>query len=134
MAKGEVETTIARSAEEVWARVGDYGDVSWIPNATSATVDGDIRTVQIGGRETKQRLLNYDEEGRTYSYVLANEIILDNGEKAKGVAATITVVPDGPSQSRLIWGWDAEGDEVSATHATFYGGIIAQVKADLEGS
>jgi hypothetical protein len=132
MAKGEVETTIAKSADEVWAYVGDVADVSWIPKATSAVVEGDIRTVQIGGRETKQRILNHDDEARTYSYVLANEIILDNGEKAKAVEATITVVPVDDTSSRLIWGWDAEGDSVSETHAVFYGGIIEKVKGDLE--
>jgi len=133
MAKGEVETTIAKSADEVWAYVGDVADVSWIPNAHSAVVEGDIRTVQMGERETKQRILNHDDEGRTYSYVLANEILLDDGRKAPAVASTITVAPVDDSSSRLIWAWDAEGDAVSSMHATFYGGIIEKVKGDLEG-
>ena len=45
MAKGTVETSIDRSADDVWKVVRDFGGLAdYMPGIDKCTVDGDVRT------------------------------------------------------------------------------------------
>jgi len=134
MPMGKAEITIDRSADEVWGRIGNFADASWVPGMERFETDGDIRTTWIGGREIKQRLLAHDDETRSYTYVLASEVRLPDGELAKAVEATISVDPEGPTSSRVTWAYETDGDSVSETHRVFYGGLLAQVKDTIESA
>jgi len=133
MAKGAAEVVIDRPADEVWARVGNFADPSWIPTVDWSEVDGDLRTTRERGHESQQRLVAHDDEARTLSYVLASEVRLPDGQLAK-VSATISVTPEGPSSSRMSWGYDTGPDDTHGQIGDFYGSILATLKQTLEGT
>jgi len=125
------EVTIDKPADEVWAVIGDFGNVSWIPNTKSVQLDGDIRTFQLGDRIVKHRLVRHDDAARSYTYALAD--VPESGNAVQAVEATISVVPNGPSASTVSWTSDTEGRSgTSQTLGAFFRGILDQLKNQLE--
>ena len=132
MPGAQAEATIESSADRVWARIGNFGDVSWVPNAQSCEVDGDVRTVRMGeDRVVKQRLLRHDDAARSYSYALASEVVLDSG-RVLHVDATISVAPDGDTASTVVWSFETDDPAVADTHGAYFQGILDQLKDELE--
>jgi hypothetical protein len=96
------EKVIARAADEVWGRVGDFGDVSWIPGSGSCLVEGDERTITMpSGFGIVHQLLELDDEARTYRYRLASALDLSAlygpGHAVTHLHARLRVEPAGPS-------------------------------------
>ncbi len=92
---------------KVWARIGQFYDVSWHP-AIKATVSsegdkpGSERRLDLGGPVLWEALISHDNAAMRYQYR-----ILDNGENQKVVpvthyVATIQVKPDGQG-SEVLW-------------------------------
>ena len=48
MGEARAEITINRSADDVWATVGNFGDVTWMPGVETSELDGDDRVVRHG--------------------------------------------------------------------------------------
>ena len=138
MAKARAETTIAKPADEVWGRIRDFVDVSWIPNTESSWMEGDERHVKMQSMSTEvvQRLVDHDDEGRTYSYGLPRPIdlesILGPGHVVEKIDATITVTPSGDSESYVTYDVDTEDFMVDHVHEE-YQGALDNLKALLEG-
>jgi hypothetical protein len=137
--KARAETVIERPAEAVWARIRDFGDVSWVPNTASCRVDGDVRTITMdrGGFEVAERLLELDEEKRSQTYNLARPLdvsaIFGPDFKADHLLATLAVTPEGASSSRVTWDiFDAVDELLAGTHAE-YQAALDHLKAELEG-
>ena len=133
MTGAHAEVTINRPADEVWTLIGDFGNLSWLPNATSLRLDDDIRTFQLGESVVKHRLLRCDDSARSYTYALASGVTPELGEVMHAVEATISVIPHGPSASTVTW--SSETDErkgSSETLGAFFQGILDHVKSLLE--
>ena len=140
MPEGVAETTIARSADEVWAVIGDFGDVSWVPNTESCTVVDDVRYIRMVGLdvEVNERLLDEDAEARLHTYCLAGEVDLQSvlGPGAvvseRDLVATLKVTPTGEATSHVTW-------ELAAPEVMFkgayeeYQAALESAKARLEG-
>ncbi|NOT12160.1 MAG: SRPBCC family protein [Methylococcaceae bacterium] len=76
--KAEQEITINAPAEKVWALIKDYGDMSWLPEVKSVTVDkgntkGSIRVLTLQNGETiTEELKKYDESKMSYAYKITD--------------------------------------------------------------
>src|SRR3954465_972907 len=64
------EVRIRRSADELWAWVGDPARLAeWWPGITACVVDGDNRTITMGsGLPMPERLLTIDRLQRRFQY------------------------------------------------------------------
>ena len=138
MAKARAEQTIDRPADVVWARIRDFGDVTWVPNTASCRLDGDVRTIKMQGRdfEVKERLLGHDDANRACTYDLAEPIDLEAvfgpGFKATHLLATLSVTPKGESSSTVTWDiHDAADALLAGTHAE-YQAALDHLKVLLE--
>ena len=128
MADGKVEVEIARSPEDVWALVGDFGGLGdWMPGIDACELDGDVRKLQTMGMEIHERLVSHDDEARTTSYS-----IVQGPMPIEHHLATIAVEPSGEG-SRLTWSYEVRPDEMAAAFAPIYEGSVQAVKAQLEG-
>lgn len=126
---------IDKPATEVWALIGNFGDLSWIPNVESLHLDGDIRTFQLGRSVVRHHLLSHDDATRSYTYALASDVTRSPGEAEATTAATISVIPDGPSASTVTWSSETqERKGSSAGLSAFFQGILDHVKIQLEHS
>jgi carbon monoxide dehydrogenase subunit G len=133
------EATIARPADEVWSRIRDFGEVSWIPGVASCTVEGDVRTVTMQGVNfsISQRLLSADEARRRYTYCFDGDLDLQPlfgpGAVVREFEATLAVTPAGPQSSIVSYDLETSAEFfVDAVHAE-YQGAVDSLKAELEG-
>jgi carbon monoxide dehydrogenase subunit G len=128
VATGTTEVDIARSADEVWAIVGDFGGLAgWMPGIESCTVDGDVRTIAMSGMEIGERLVRRDEAGRALVYSIASgPAPVDHHE------ATITVTPAGAG-SHVTWAVDVEPESMLPLFTQIYQQSLDALKAHAEG-
>ena len=135
--KRRAETVINKPADEVWARVRDFGDISWIPNHGACVVDGDDRKVSkpAWGFVLVQRLVEHDDERRTYSYTLPNEVnfesLLGPGRIVRVIDGTLTITPKGKSESVVTYDVETEDFLIEGPHAE-YQSALDSLKAELE--
>ena len=76
MSSFKIQETYEASADEVWKRVGDFADMSWMPGVESCEVDGEgvgsVRKVGMpGGTSVEETLEAHDEATRSLSYSIA---------------------------------------------------------------
>jgi hypothetical protein len=122
----------------VWARVRDFGDVTWIPPARECRVEGDLRTVVVPGVDMVlvQRLAHHDDEQRTYTYTLPAPLdltrVLGPDAMVNLLDGTLTVTPQGEDASFVTWEVDTEEFLVESTHEEYQRGLDT-LKAELEG-
>ncbi len=137
--KKRAEGVINRNADEIWARIGNFGNVTWIPGSQQehCRMDGNIRTL---GRDTwkfslVQRLVECDDKRRTYSFDLPDPLDLESlagpGKIVRVLNATLAVTPITDTQSRVTWDVETEDFLVNGTHAE-YQNAIDTLKAELE--
>ena len=84
--KARAEQTINQPADVVWARIGKFDDISWVPNTDTCTVVDGVRTITMKGMdgfELKQWLVEQNDETRTLRYELAKEFDLSVGLRAR---------------------------------------------------
>ena len=138
MVAARAEKTILRSADDVWARIGDFGDLSWVPGVESVALEGDERSIRMRGLSITnvQRLLSHDDASRSYSYCVAGELdlssVLGPGKVMRHLEATLTVTPTGALSSNVTHDVDTEEFLVEGTRAE-YQRALDSVKAELEG-
>jgi hypothetical protein len=127
MADGRFEVEIARSPDDVWALVGDFGGLGdWMPGIDSCELDGDVRKLQTMGMEIHERLVSRDDTDRTIAYsIVHGPMPLDHP------LATISVAPSGDG-SVLTWAYEVMPDEMGAAFGPVYEGSVQAVKAQLE--
>jgi hypothetical protein len=130
LASARAETVIDRSADDVWGRIRDFSDVSWILKTDSSRMEGDLRSVRMKGATTEvdQQLLAHDDADRTYTYRMATVLDLSAargpGAVADHLRATITVTPIDESSSTITW--DVE------THDFMAAGVSAEYQRSLD--
>ena len=126
MGEARAEITIDRSADDVWAKIGNFGDLMWMPGIESCELDGDDRILGMFGMRIVERQLARDDEGRSLTYG-----IVDGDMKPEVHRATITVMPAG---SGSFVTWDVETDDAMVeVMQGAYSGALAALKEQLEG-
>lgn len=125
MGEARAEITIDRSADEVWAKVGNFGELTWMPGIETCELDGDDRILGMFGMRIVERQFARDDEARTLTYG-----IVDGDMKPEVHRATITVMPAG---SGAFVTWDVETDDAMVeVMQGAYGGALAALKDQLE--
>ena len=136
------EATINRPAGDIWARIGNFTDISWIPGSEEAraTMDGDLRTVRRDswdkiGFSLTQRLTNHDDALYTYSYALpapvSFEKIVGRDLTAHAIDGTLKVTPLSVTSSHVTWELETEDFLIEGAFAE-YQKALDTVKAQLE--
>jgi carbon monoxide dehydrogenase subunit G len=126
MGEARAEITIDRSADDVWEKIGNFGDLMWMPGIESCELDGDDRILGMFGMRIVERQLARDEEGRSLTYG-----IVDGDMKPEVHRATITVMPAG---SGSFVTWDVETDDAMVeVMQGAYTGALAALKEQMEG-
>ena len=126
MGEARAEITIDRSADDVWEKIGNFGDLMWMPGIESCELDGDDRVLGMFGMRIVERQLARDEEGRSLTYG-----IVEGDMKPEVHRATITVMPAG---SGSFVTWDVETDDAMVeVMQGAYTGALAALKEQLEG-
>jgi carbon monoxide dehydrogenase subunit G len=125
MGEARAEITIDRPADDVWAVIGNFGDLMWMPGIESCELDGDDRILGMFGMRIVERQLARDEEGRSLTYG-----IVDGDMKPEVHRATITVMPAG---SGSFVTWDVETDDAMVeVMQGAYTGALGALKEQLE--
>jgi hypothetical protein len=139
MEKRRAETVIAKSADEIWARVGDFGDISWIPNVEEWTFDGESRRITRKAWDfvLVQHLDNYDAANHTYTYSLpaplSFESLIGPGKIVNTLTGTLAVTPKGADESVVTWDIETEDFLIDGVQAE-YQNALEVLKAELEGA
>jgi hypothetical protein len=125
MGEARAEITIDRPADEVWAKLGNFGDLSWMPGVETCELDGDDRILGMFGMRIVERQLARDDENRTYTYG-----IVEGDMKPEVHRATVTVMPAG-SGSFVTWDVETDDNMVEVMQGA-YTGALAALKEQLE--
>jgi mxaD protein len=125
MAAGAVDVTVAATPDEVWAKVGSFGEVDkFFPGIESFRVEGDDRIIGMFGMEIRERLLSRDDVTRTITYSVVDGVPIESH------TATISVEPDGEG-SKVTWAYDVEPAEMAPIFGDTYKGALAAVEASF---
>ncbi len=110
MASLHKDILIDAAPDRVWAAVRDFGAVHTrlAPGfVTDARLDGDARIVTFAnGNVAREQLVDCDEARRRLVYAIANE-------RVKHYSASVQVLADGETRSRLIWIVDVLPNEMA---------------------
>jgi carbon monoxide dehydrogenase subunit G len=127
MGSGKAEIDIDKSADDVWAVIGDFGGVvGWMPGIESCRVEGENRILRTMGMTITERLVSKDDAVRALTYSIADGAPVESHE------AVITVTPTGDT-SHVTWVVDATPDEMADLMATIYQQALDALKAHVEG-
>jgi hypothetical protein len=126
MGEARAEITIDRSADDVWAVIGNFGELTWMPGVETCELDGDDRILGMFGMRIVERQLARDDEDRTLTYG-----IVDGDMKPEVHRATITVMPAG-SGSFVTWDVETDDNMVEVMQGA-YTGALGALKERLEG-
>ncbi len=125
MGEARAEITIDRPADDVWAVIGNFGELTWMPGVETCELDGDDRVLGMFGMRIVERQLARDDEDRTLTYG-----IVDGDMKPEVHRATITVMPAG---SGSFVTWDVETDDAMVeVMQGAYTGALGALKEQLE--
>ena len=126
MGEARAEITIDRPADDVWAVIGNFGELTWMPGVETCELQGDERILGMFGMRVVERQFSRDDEARTLTYG-----IVDGDVKPEVHRATITVMPAG---SGSFVTWDVETDDAMVeVMQGAYTGALAALKEQLEG-
>ena len=126
MGHGEAAIDIDRSADEVWAVIGDFGGIGdWMPGIDSCRVEGEDRILEMMGMVITERLVSKDDGGRVLTYSITE------GAPVETHQGVITVTPTGTT-SHVTWDVDATPDEMTDVMATIYQQSLEALKKHVE--
>jgi len=126
MGKGTAEIDIARSPDQVWSVIGDFGGIGgWMPGIESCRVEGDDRILEMMGMTITERLVARNDAGRAITYTIAD------GAPVESHQAVITVHPAGDT-SRVTWDVEANPDEMADLMTTIYQQALEALKTHVE--
>jgi carbon monoxide dehydrogenase subunit G len=112
--------------ENVWAAVRDFGAVHRLAPGfvTDARLDGDARIVTFhNGMVARELFVDCDEARRRLAYAII-------GERVQHYSASVQVVGDGPTRSRMIWIVDVLPNEIAPyISGQMDQGVLAMQKA-----
>jgi carbon monoxide dehydrogenase subunit G len=124
--QGQAAIDIDRSADEVWAVIGDFGGIGdWMPGIDSCRVEGEDRILEMMGMVITERLVSKDDGARVLTYSITE------GAPVETHQGVITVTPTGPT-SHVTWDVDATPDEMADVMATIYQQSLEALKKHVE--
>ena len=126
MGEARAEITIDRPVDDVWAVVGNFGDLTWMPGVEKSELEGDDRIISMFGMRIVERQLNRDEEACILAYG-----IVDGDMKPEHHEATITVAEEGAG-SHVTWDVVTD-DAMTEVMQGAYQGALQALKEKLEG-
>jgi mxaD protein len=130
------EIVIDRRPEEVWAILGDLGEVTrWVPGVTSARIEGMRRicTLEEGG-EIHEEIADFSDERRRYGY---EQTVHPLGFRRS--VGSLAVEPHANGSSRVLWNAELEfADPAQETQflgmlEQGYAGALQRLKEVVEG-
>jgi carbon monoxide dehydrogenase subunit G len=128
MASGKAEASIAKSPDEIWKVLSDFGGLAdYMPGIDSCTVDGDVRTVGTMGIEVKEQLRELDNDQRRLVY----SVIASPMDNLVSHLATISVDAEGTG-THLTWEVAVEPDELLGLFLPIYEGSVKSLKEKFE--
>lgn len=121
-------TRIARSVDDVWAVVSDFGGIgAWFPGVESCSFDGTDRTVGTMGIEIVERLGVNDPDLHRLQYSIVGGAMTPEHH-----LATIDVIEDGDG-ALVIYSCDLLPDEAKELIDPVYAGAAEALRNHLEG-
>ena len=123
------ELRIARSAEELWAIVGDPARLAeWFPGVSSCTVEGDDRVVTTdAGLSMPERLLTVDRLQRRFQYRITAPLFREH-------LSTIDVHDLGDGTSLVVYSVDAEPSVMALVIGGAAGAALDRLRSLAEGA
>jgi carbon monoxide dehydrogenase subunit G len=126
MGEARAEITIDRPADEVWAKIGNFGELTWMPGVETCELRGDDdRVLGMFGMTIVEHQYSRDDEARTLTYG-----IVEGDMKPEVHKATITVMPAG-SGSFVTWDVETDDAMVEVMQGAYTGALVA-LKEQLE--
>lgn len=128
--RGKLTATVSvdAPAEKVWAVIGSYDDLSWLPAAESVTADngndkGSVRVITLkGGGKITEELKKHDDTKMSYKYKIT-DMTSTGTIKHAGKDEDIPVLPVENYQATIKV--KAKGDQSIVTWvATYYRGYV----------
>jgi hypothetical protein len=121
------EVIIDRSADDVWAVVGDVANTyRWFPGMVSSDVEGDVRTVvTAAGLTLPEQIVTIDPILRRFQYRVTAPIIT-------GHLGTIDVYDLGDGRSLVSYGTDCEPAAMALMIGGAAGGALQELRRQLE--
>jgi hypothetical protein len=122
------EVRIARSADELWAWVGDPTRLTeWWPGITACVVDGDSRIITMGsGLPMPETLLTIDRLQRRFQYRITAPIFREH-------TSTIDVHDLGDGTSLVVYSVDAEPSTMALVIGGAAGNALEHLRSLVEG-
>ncbi|WP_085619289.1 MULTISPECIES: SRPBCC family protein [unclassified Pseudomonas] len=136
MATAQASITLATDANHVWQLIGGFDALpDWLPYIPESALSegGRVRTLKtVDGETIIERLLDFNEAGRSYSYT-----ILKGPAPVRDYQATLRVVAEG-SGSRVEWSGSfvpvgVSDAEATALYTSIYQDGLAALRQTLEG-
>jgi hypothetical protein len=125
MGQAQAETTIDKAPDEVWAIVGNFGDLGWM-GIESCRLEGEDRILDVRGVELVERQYARDDAQRTLTYgIVVSPMAIERHR------ATITVAST-DAGSRVTMDVDTDDGMVDMMRSTYQHALDA-LKAKLEG-
>jgi hypothetical protein len=121
------EVRIARSADDVWAVVGDPTSISgWFPGIVDATVDGATRVITTAtGIPMPEQIVTNDSLQRRFQYRITAPIIRNH-------LGTIDVFELDEHSSLVSYSTDCEPDAMALIIGGATGNALAELRRQLE--
>lgn len=121
--------TIDRSAEDVWALVGDPTRLhEWFPGITACTVDGNVRVITLGsGLPMPEEILINDGIQRRFQYRITAPIFQHH-------RGSIDVLDMGDGSCVVVYTTDADPRTMALTIGGGTAGALAELKRQMEGA
>jgi hypothetical protein len=118
---------IARSADDVWALVGDPGRLhDWFPS-TATEVQGSKRWVSLAsGLRFEEDIVTLDHDLRRFQYRIVNNAIVQSH------LGTVDVIPDGPDRCVVVYSTDADPEVMALMIAGAAGEGLETLKNMME--
>ena len=136
MGKFGVTETLAFPLDTVWGLLRDFGNVSWVPGmGDSVRVEGEgvgmSRFFGTPGAEIQETLVAFDEEGKTFSYEIPNNLPLPLDQ----YLATVQLTDLGGGQTQIEWSCEANppgsAEEAQAAVTGMYTMMVGWVREAL---
>ncbi len=136
MATAQSSIDLHMSADRVWQLIGGFDALpDWLPFVPQSTLSegGRVRTLKsIDGDTIIERLLDFNEAGRSYSYT-----ILQGPAPVRDYQSTLRVVPT-DAGARVEWSGSfvpvgISDAEATAMFTSIYQDGLAALKQALEG-
>jgi carbon monoxide dehydrogenase subunit G len=121
------QVRIARTADDVWAVVGDPATISqWFPGIVDAKIDGTTRTITTAsGVPMPEEIVTNDPIQRRFQYRLTGGFVRNH-------LGTIDVFDLGDDSSLVAYATDCEPDAMALIIGGATGNALGELKRQLE--